>query len=70
MESIKSISIKPDNETCVSMNAVAEVQNNLLKMRIKISPSELNLMISVAVATIREMEKNHLTTYKGKLNDN
>lgn len=69
-KSIKTISIKPDNEYCVSMNAIARVQDKLLTNNIKMSPSELNLCMSVAIETIREMENNNITSYEGRLNDN
>jgi len=69
-ESIKTISIKPDNEYCVSMNAIARVQDKFFNDNIKMSPSELNLCMSVAIETIREMESNNITSYEGRLNDN
>ena len=69
-KSIKTISIKPDNEYCVSMNAISRVQDRLFNDNIKMSPSELNLCMAVAIETIREMENNNITSYKGKLNDN
>jgi len=67
---MKTISIKPDNEYCVSMNAIARVQEKLLKDEIRMSPSQLNLCMNVAIETIREMEKQNITSYEGKLNDN
>ena len=69
-ETMKTISIKPDNEHCVSMNAIARVSEKLLKNNIRLNPNELRLCMNVAIETIREMEKQNITSYEGKLNDN
>jgi hypothetical protein len=62
-QKISSISIEPCNSQKIALN----VANKVFKNVSSIDPLIYKHVMFAAVETIKEMEKNNLTTYKGPI---